>query len=239
MKSHFRLISQERYEEVLEKVFDDVDYEECNEDQCIVMIQEMLQVENVFHLQVLGEGDDTQLSLSWRTLDEKRKEEEFCERCRTGELRKMIGGLVENLVGKSVVEKSEKGFLFFKKVNGVWYWVDYGNEKTDIRYEGEISNGLPNGQGTRTHPNGGIYEGEWKDGKRDGHGTQKYGGKWKGEKYVGNFKEDRQDGQGTYMWSDGTKYIGEFKMGELWNGYEYEKSGRIIVKWMNGKYIKQ
>ena len=32
----------------------------------------MLQVENVFHLQVLGEGDDTQLSLSWRTLDDTR-----------------------------------------------------------------------------------------------------------------------------------------------------------------------
>ncbi len=85
LKSHFRLISQEKYEEVLEKVFEELDYKECNEDQCIVMIQEMLQVENVFHLQVLGEGQDTQLSLSWRTLDEKRKEEEFCEGCRTGE----------------------------------------------------------------------------------------------------------------------------------------------------------
>ena len=74
LKSYFRLISQEKYEEVLEKVFEELGYKECNEDQCIVMIQEMLQVENVFHLQVLGEGQDTQLSLSWRTLDEKRKE---------------------------------------------------------------------------------------------------------------------------------------------------------------------
>ena len=76
MKSHFRLISQERFEEVQEKVFQEIEYDECTEEQCIVMIQEMLQVENVFHLQVLGEGDDTQLSLSWRTLDEKKKEEE-------------------------------------------------------------------------------------------------------------------------------------------------------------------
>ena len=107
LKSHFRLISQERYEEILEKVFGELDYKECNEDQCIVMIQEMLQVENVFHLQVLGEGDDTQLSLSWKTLDEKRKEEEFCEGCRTGELRKMIGGLVDEMIGgkERVVEK--------------------------------------------------------------------------------------------------------------------------------------
>ena len=76
LKSHFRLISQERFEEVQEKVFEELDYDECTEEQCIVMIQEMLQVENVFHLQVLGEGEDTQLSLSWRTLDEKFVEEE-------------------------------------------------------------------------------------------------------------------------------------------------------------------
>ena len=50
LKTHFRLVPQEKYEEVLEKVFEELEYEECNEDQCIVRIQEMLQVENVFHL---------------------------------------------------------------------------------------------------------------------------------------------------------------------------------------------
>ena len=79
LKSHFRLISQEKFEEAQEKAFEELDYEECTEDRCIILIQEMLQVENVFHLQVLGEGQDTQLSLSWRNLDENRKEEEFCE----------------------------------------------------------------------------------------------------------------------------------------------------------------
>jgi len=107
LKSYFRLISQEKYEEVLEKVFEELDYKECNEDQCIVMIQEMLQVENVFHLQVIGEGDDTQLSLSWRTLDEKRKEEEFCEGCKTSDLRRMVDGLVEKLVGVKKIQTDE------------------------------------------------------------------------------------------------------------------------------------
>ena len=87
LKEHFMLISQERFEEAQEKAFEELDYEECTEDQCIMMIQEMLQVENVFHLEVIGEGNDTQLSLSWRTLDEKKTEEEFCEGCGTGELR--------------------------------------------------------------------------------------------------------------------------------------------------------
>ena len=71
LKEHFMLISQERFEEAQEKAFEELDYEECTEDQCIMMIQEMLQVENVFHLEVIGEGTDTQLSLSWRTLDQK------------------------------------------------------------------------------------------------------------------------------------------------------------------------
>ena len=60
-----------------------MEYDECTEEQCIVMIQEMLQVENVFHLQVIGEGDDTQLSWSWRTLDEKKKETDVCMGCGT------------------------------------------------------------------------------------------------------------------------------------------------------------
>ena len=99
LKSHFRLISPERFEEAQEKAFEELDYEECTEDQCIMMIQEMLQVENVFHLQVLGEGNDTQLSLSWRTLDEKRKETDVCLGCATFQLNEKVGGLVEKLVG--------------------------------------------------------------------------------------------------------------------------------------------
>ena len=86
LKSHFRLVPQEKYEEVLEKVFEELDYQECSEDVCILRVQEMLQVENVFHLQVIGEGKDTQLSLGWRTFDEKRKETDVCLGCGTFQL---------------------------------------------------------------------------------------------------------------------------------------------------------
>jgi len=98
LKKHFRIVPQEKYEQVLEQVFEELEYEECSEDTCIMRVQEMLQVENVFHLQVIGEGNDTQLNLTWRTLDEKRNEEDYCKGCGTFELRKMIGGLVEKLV---------------------------------------------------------------------------------------------------------------------------------------------
>ena len=99
LKKYFRIIPQEKYEQVLEQVFEELEYEECSEDTCIMRIQEMLQVENVFNLQIIGEGKDSQLNLKWITLDEKKNEEDYCEGCGTRDLRKMIRGLVEKLVG--------------------------------------------------------------------------------------------------------------------------------------------
>ena len=83
LTKYFRLVPQDKYEAAQEKAFEQLEYEECTEDQCIMLIQEMLQEENVFHLQVIGEDTDTQLSLSWRTLDENKKETDFCENCGT------------------------------------------------------------------------------------------------------------------------------------------------------------
>ena len=263
LKSHFRLISQERFEEVQEKVFEELEYDECTEEQCIVMIQEMLQVENVFHLQILGEGDDTQLSLSWRTLDEKRKETDYCEECKTKKLNKRVVGLVGKLVGKSVIEKpsvvidkSSKKVLFKRRENGVLGWFKDGNEKTDGRYFGETKKGLPNGKGTYSHPNGEKYEGEWKVGEFDGKGTLsssnsiKYEGEWKegrfngkgtyiywdGDKYEGDWVKGLRVGRGILTWKDGDKFDGEFKNDKVWNGIIYDKNRNITGKYVDGKW---
>ena len=48
LKKYIRIVPQEKYEQVLEPVFEELEYEECSEDTCILMVQEMLQVENVF-----------------------------------------------------------------------------------------------------------------------------------------------------------------------------------------------
>jgi len=111
LKEHFTLISQERFEEAQEKAFEQLEYEECTEDQCIMLIQEMLQVENAFHLQVIGEGTSTQLSLSWRTLDENKKETDICLECETFEINLKIKNLISSLIGieeiKNVKETSK------------------------------------------------------------------------------------------------------------------------------------
>jgi len=105
LKDHFIIISKKLLEEVQETVFEKLDYEECTEDQCILMIQEALQVENVFNLLVIGEGSDTQLSLSWRNLEEKKKVNDVCMECGTFELNDKVKGLVAKLVGEIVVEE--------------------------------------------------------------------------------------------------------------------------------------
>ena len=151
LKKHFRIVPQEKYEQVLEQVFEELEYEECSEDTCIMRVQEMLQVENVFNLQIIGEGKDSQLNLKWITLDEKKNEEDYCEGCGTFELREMIGGLVEKLVGKRpIVVRKKKGVMYSRFVNGEWGWYKSGNEKKDRKYVGEIEEGIPNGQGTDT-----------------------------------------------------------------------------------------
>ena len=100
LKSHFRLVPQEKYEQVLEQVFEELEYEECSEDTCIMRVQEMLQVENVFNLQIIGEGKDSQLNLKWITLNEKKNETDVCLGCGTFQLNDKVRGLVEKLVGR-------------------------------------------------------------------------------------------------------------------------------------------
>ena len=99
LKKYFSIVPQEKYEQVLEQLFQELEYEECSEDTCIMRVQEMLQVENVFNLQIIGEGKDSQLNLKWITLDEKRNETDVCLGCGTFQLNDKVRGLVKKLVG--------------------------------------------------------------------------------------------------------------------------------------------
>ena len=45
----------------------------------------------------------------------------------------------------------------------------------------------------------------------------------------------KPNGQGTHTYSNGKKYVGEWKGGGPWIGKLYDKDGNIIGKWVNGK----
>ena len=114
--------------------------------------------------------------------------------------------------------------MFERKVNGILGWNEYGNKDYHAKYEGEIENGQPNGQGKWSLQNGNKYEGEYKDGKIDGKGTQTFsdGGKWTGE-----FRKSKR--WNTTIYNKNGNIIGKFV-----NGTEYDKYGNIQGKWVNG-----
>ena len=83
-----------------------------------------------------------------------------------------------------------------------------------------------------TYPGGKRFLGEWKKGKRDGHGTATLPN---GIKYVGFYKDDKMWNVTKYN-GEG-KYLGEFKNGYVWNGIVYDKNGSFLGRWVNG--VKQ
>ena len=98
LDDYFAIVPKELFEEAQEQSFQEMDSDDCTEDQCILMIKEILQIENAFKMDLISEDGDTQISITWNDQDQKRVEEDYCEGCKTKGLRLMIGGLVEKLV---------------------------------------------------------------------------------------------------------------------------------------------
>ena len=102
----------------------------------------------------------------------------------------------------------ETGVLYRYKTSSGFVWKSFGNDKLQTKFEGEIKDGGPNGQGTFTYLNGNKYVGETMDGTRHGQGTITFSS---GDEYIGEWKGGTFNGLGTYTFSDGEKFEGEFK----------------------------
>ena len=65
---------------------------------------------------------------------------------------------------------------------------------------------------------------------------------WKGfrdkethPKYEGDVENGVPNGLGVLISTNGWKYFGSWKNGEIWNGTEYDKDGNITKKYVNGE----
>jgi hypothetical protein len=138
-------------------------------------------------------------------------------------------------------EKKEETLYRWKNPSGDGYiWKGFGDKDIHQKYQGQVKDGKPNGQGTNTYPLTGVkYVGEFKDGKKHGQGTWTYPN---GTNYVGEFKDGIFNGQGTftrlYKGKFNGEIVGEWKDGFIWNGTTYDKDGKIKDKWVNGEWIK-
>ncbi len=103
----------------------------------------------------------------------------------------------------------------------------YFSDGVTMKWEGSCLNGKANGYGKLTkHKNGeyeSTYEGEYKDGIREGKGKFTHKDK---TITIGNFEQGQLIGLGTRTHDDGTKYEGEF--------INYRQHGKGIITYANG-----
>ncbi len=78
-------------------------------------------------------------------------------------------------------------------------------------YEGEWKNGKRDGKGKYTYTNGGIFEGKYKNGKRDGKGKFISSS---GSIFKGKYKNGKGDGKGKFISSSGSIFEGKYKNGK-------------------------
>lgn len=100
-------------------------------------------------------------------------------------------------------------------------------------FTGEMQNGWPV-RGTATHPNGDVYEGSYKGGKKNGWGIYR----WRdGKRYVGTYANGERHGQGTLYYPGGDRYEGLFvhdKMNDF-GTYYYSDGNKYTGNFLNGK----
>ena len=76
------------------------------------------------------------------------------------------------LLSSSVIGNSHKGETLYGWGEYPDYvWKGVGEKGIHPVYKGEVENGVPNGQGTLTAPDGRKYVGDFKDGIPYGQGT--------------------------------------------------------------------
>lgn len=99
------------------------------------------------------------------------------------------------------------------------YTTSY-NEK----YIGEWVKGLKHGKG-KCFFNGCIYEGEWENGKKSGHGVLTYS---TGEVYIGSWKNDLQNGKGEIKRKGKDGSLSEILYSGNWVDGKFHGSGKLV-----------
>lgn len=126
------------------------------------------------------------------------------------------GNYIKGIITNGVINKGE---MFFKN---------------KFKYSGDIYNNLPSNKGVYYNfSEKYIYEGDLVEGLMDGNGIIKYSdGSW----YEGQFKKDKYEGKGKIAFKNGGSYEGEFR-NNLMNGkgkYTYPDGKIFEGNYQNG-----
>jgi antitoxin component YwqK of YwqJK toxin-antitoxin module len=97
--------------------------------------------------------------------------------------------------------------------------------ESEERYEGQFRNGKRNGRGVQYYPDGTMrYNGDFKNDIRDGYGAYYFSN---GDKVVGIFADNKPNGKATYYYADGDRFVGIYQNGQRNGaGNYYHRNGR-------------
>jgi len=110
------------------------------------------------------------------------------------------------------------------KANGSGKLLKYNEGEYESTYEGEYKNGIREGKGKFSHITGSILECQFIDGQAIGYGKYDLGN---GNRYEGQIFNYRSHGKGTYYFANGSKYEGFFVSDRFYTGKFTNYDGTI------------
>lgn len=136
-------------------------------------------------------------------------------------------------------QRAGLGIMYYEQEDrkpryGIWKDNNFLYQHEDL---GCLEGDCYQGYGIYVWNDGSRYEGNFRNGKRDGEGIYYYP---KGAKYIGTQSNGKRHGWGTYYYPSGSKYEGEWiKEVREGKGTMYS-DGKLIFqgKWIAGKPIK-
>jgi S1-C subfamily serine protease len=110
------------------------------------------------------------------------------------------------------------------KAHGYGKLTKFTNGEYESSYEGEYKNGIREGKGTFTHKDGSVAKGTFVNGQLMGFGS-KIGDD--GYKYEGELVNYRKHGRGTFQFPNGAKFEGFFVSDEMYTGKYTDFKGNV------------
>ena len=133
----YQLRSQKEFNDAARKFFEETEAELCTEERCIQSVQEALQLDRIFNLSIIREGDLTQISIGLTRGEDKFLKEASCLKCSIPQMQQRLEQLVVAVVrddfGQQQLDKMLAATRPVAPVGGVdkeeeggisiWWWI--------------------------------------------------------------------------------------------------------------------
>ena len=148
LSKYFTLTSQKTYEKAEEVAFQEMESSECTEDQCIAIIQELLQVEYFIMFEILQSDNFQQMKITRVDNDGNRDvRTTTCEDCNISKTNSKVDKLVQSVFKEFEIQKEnvavKQGTPSSQETGASAYWDEIKDSNDKNKYK-EFVNRFPN-----------------------------------------------------------------------------------------------